>query len=68
MLIAQKEKTDELNIFKRLNTIIIKIYLGNLTNKKTHSEEDMEFVIDYLMKVDYWGEYELLIFSNCYPL
>ena len=24
----------------------------------------MEFVIDYLMKVDYWGEYELLIFSN----
>ncbi|RBR29373.1 Rgg/GadR/MutR family transcriptional regulator [Enterococcus cecorum] len=64
LLIVQKEKTDELNIFKRLNTIIIKIYLGNLTNKKTHSEEDMEFVIDYLMKVDHWGEYELLIFSN----
>ena len=27
-------------------------------------KEDMEFVIDYLLKVDYWGEYELLIFSN----
>ncbi|MDZ5574007.1 helix-turn-helix domain-containing protein [Enterococcus cecorum] len=64
LLSEQQEMEREVKIFQQLNTTIIKIYLSDLTKKKLYTQKDIDYIVDYLFVVDYWGEYELLIFSN----
>ena len=64
LLSEQQEIEREVKIFQQLNTTIIKIYLSDLTKEKLYTQKDIDYIVDYLFGVDYWGEYELLIFSN----
>lgn len=64
LLSEQQEIEREVKIFQQLNTTIIKIYLSDLTKEKLYTQKDIDYIVDYLSGVDYWGEYELLIFSN----
>lgn len=64
LLSEQQEMEREVKIFQQLNTTIIKIYLSDLTKEKSYTQKDIDYIVDYLIGVDYWGEYELLIFSN----
>ena len=64
LLSEQQEMEREVKIFQQLNTTIIKIYLSDLTKEKLYTQKDIDNIVDYLFVVDYWGEYELLIFSN----
>nr|WP_248629759.1 Rgg/GadR/MutR family transcriptional regulator [Enterococcus cecorum] len=64
LLSEQQEMEREVKIFQQLNTTIIKIYLSDLTKEKLYTQRDIDYIVDYLFGVDYWGEYELLIFSN----
>ena len=64
LLSEQQEMEREVKIFQQLNTTIIKIYLSDLTKEKLYTQKDIDYIVDYLFVVDYWGEYELLIFSN----
>ncbi len=64
LLSEQQEMEREVKIFQQLNTTIIKIYLSDLTKEKLYTQKDIDYIVDYLFGVDYWGEYELLIFSN----
>ena len=64
LLSEQQEMEREVKIFQQLNTTIIKIYLSDLTKEKLYTQKDTDYIVDYLFGVDYWGEYELLIFSN----
>lgn len=64
LLSEQHEMEREVKIFQQLNTTIIKIYLSDLTKEKLYTQKDIDYIVDYLFVVDYWGEYELLIFSN----
>lgn len=64
LLSEQQEMEREVKIFQQLNTTIIKIYLSDLTKEKLYTQKDIDYIVDYLIGVDYWGEYELLIFSN----
>ncbi|MDZ5580026.1 Rgg/GadR/MutR family transcriptional regulator [Enterococcus cecorum] len=64
LLSEQQEMEREVKIFQQLNTTIIKIYLSDLTKEKLYTQKDIDYIVDYLFVVDYWGEYGLLIFSN----
>ncbi|CAI3434053.1 Rgg/GadR/MutR family transcriptional regulator [Enterococcus cecorum] len=64
LLSEQQEMEREVKIFQQLNTPIIKIYLSDLNKEKLYTQKDIDYIVDYLFVVDYWGEYELLIFSN----
>lgn len=64
LLSEQQEMEREVKIFQQLNTTIIKIFLSDLTKEKLYTQKDIDYIVDYLIGVDYWGEYELLIFSN----
>lgn len=64
LLSEQQEIEREVKIFQQLNATIIKIYLSDLTKEKLYTQKDIDDIVDYLFGVDYWGEYELLIFSN----
>ena len=64
LLSEQQEMEREVKIFQQLNNTIIKIYLSDLTKEKLYTQRDIDYIVDYLFGVDYWGEYELLIFSN----
>lgn len=64
LLSEQQEMEREVKIFQQLNTTIIRIYLSDLTKEKLYTQKDIDYIVDYLFGVDYWGEYELLIFSN----
>ena len=48
----------------KLNKILIKIKLSDILNKKCYSVEEMNYLVDYLMSIDRWTKYELLIFGN----
>lgn len=64
LLISQMEKDHNKEKFYHLNTILIKIRLQDLSGDEYYSNEDLLYLTDYLFSVEYWGYYELLIFSN----
>lgn len=64
LLISQMEKNHNKEKFYHLNTILIKIRLQDLSGDEYYSNEDLLYLTDYLFSVEYWGYYELLIFSN----
>ncbi|MBF0805760.1 MULTISPECIES: Rgg/GadR/MutR family transcriptional regulator [unclassified Streptococcus] len=51
-------------LFHELNTIIIKIKLEEMTGESVVSEHDLNVLTDYLIGVEYWGYYELLLFMH----
>ncbi|MBG9367116.1 Rgg/GadR/MutR family transcriptional regulator [Streptococcus sp. NLN64] len=51
-------------LFHELNTIIIKIKLEEMTGDAIVSEHDLSVLTDYLIGVEYWGYYELLLFMH----
>ncbi|MEQ3457452.1 helix-turn-helix domain-containing protein [Enterococcus cecorum] len=61
LLNTQQNMTD---VYKQLSNILIKICLYDLSHEKLYSEEDIWYLSDYLLSIDDWGMYELLLFSN----
>ena len=65
LLFAQRAKmTANPNKFYHLNTIMIKVSLEMLTHQKWYTEDDISYLTDYLMIIEYWEYYELLLFIN----
>lgn len=63
LLFKQIEKKPH-SLFQKLNIILVKIRLQDLSGEKFYTDKDIQILTDYLFKVEYWGEYELLLFSN----
>lgn len=64
LLIKQLETTDQQATFHKLNSILLKIRLQVLSGEKYYSKKDILFLTDYLISVQYWGNYEMLLFIN----
>ena len=64
LLIEQQEKIPEHQIFHELNIILIKIKLQDISGEDSVSEQDIKHLIDYLFSVEFWGNYEILLFAN----
>ncbi|HEP1809576.1 TPA: helix-turn-helix domain-containing protein [Streptococcus suis] len=63
LLIMQMEKNN-CGKFQQINTILVKIRLQDLSGENYYSNKDLNYLTDYLFSVEYWGNYELLIFIN----
>lgn len=48
--------------------LIVKAYLCALKESEKASQEELDFLHDYLFSVDIWGRYELHLFSVCTPI
>ncbi|EMB82897.1 Rgg/GadR/MutR family transcriptional regulator [Streptococcus mutans] len=64
VLIKQQENLKEGRIFHHLNVILVKIRLQDLSGETYYSKADLDYLTNYLFKVEYWGFYELLLFTN----
>lgn len=64
LLIEQQEKCYSRENFYKLNIILIKIKLQDLSGEEYFSEQDIDYLTDYLFSVENWGNYELLLFAN----
>ncbi|MBM7642580.1 helix-turn-helix domain-containing protein [Streptococcus loxodontisalivarius] len=64
LLYSQIESHSEREKFHQINIILLKIRLQDLSGESYYSEQDLLELTDYLFGVEYWGYYELLIFSN----
>lgn len=64
LLISQLEKNSPQKKVHKLNVILIKIRLQELSGETYYTDEDLDYLSDYLFSVDYWGCYELLLFMN----
>ena len=63
LLVTYQEKTDD-SIYHRLHILIIKIRLSFLNSCNQYELKDIKELSEYLFSVEYWGIYELLIFSS----
>lgn len=61
LLNTQQNITDK---NKKLSNILIQICLYDLSGENLYTEEDIRYLSDYLLSIDDWGMYELLLFSN----
>ena len=59
LLNTQQNITDK---NKKLSNILIQICLYDLSGEKLYTEEDIHYLSDYLLSIDDWGMYELLLF------
>ena len=65
LLVSYSEtNNDNKEIFHKLNTILIKIRLQDLSHKVYIDKGDLEYLTNYLFSVEFWGCYELLLFTN----
>lgn len=64
LLYLQIETKPKQEKFHQINTILLKIRLQDLSGESYYTEQDLTELIEYLFSVEYWGYYELLIFSN----
>lgn len=51
--------------YEKLNKIIIQTALFSLDANFRFSEEDKQFLVEYLYGIEEWTSYELYIFGNC---
>ena len=58
------ELEDRREKFHQINIILLKIRLQGLSGETYYTKDDLTYLTDYLFSVEYWGYYELLIFSN----
>lgn len=64
LLYSQVESENKRGKFYQLNMILLKIRLQDLSGEAYYNQKDLDDLTDYLFSVEYWGNYELLIFSN----
>lgn len=64
LLYSQIESKNKRGQFYQINTILLKIRLQDLSGESYFTKDDLAYLTDYLFSVEYWGYYELLIFSN----
>ncbi|WP_313176530.1 helix-turn-helix domain-containing protein [Streptococcus parasuis] len=64
LLYSQMESENKMVKFYQLNMILLKIRLQDLSGEAYYNQKDLNDLTDYLLSVEYWGYYELLIFSN----
>ncbi|MGT2829552.1 helix-turn-helix domain-containing protein [Streptococcus hillyeri] len=64
LLYSQMESENKRGKFYQLNMILLKIRLQDLSGEAYYNQKDLDDLTDYLFSVEYWGYYELLIFSN----
>lgn len=64
LLYSQMESEDKREKFHQINIILLKIRLQDLSGETYYDDKDLADLTDYLFSVEYWGCYELLIFSN----
>ncbi|MGV3353773.1 Rgg family transcriptional regulator [Streptococcus orisratti] len=64
LLYSQMETEDKRETFHQINIILLKIRLQDLSGESYYSSDDLSYLTDYLFSVEYWGYYELLIYSN----
>ncbi|MGF0071576.1 helix-turn-helix domain-containing protein [Streptococcus orisratti] len=64
LLYSQMETEDKREKFHQINIILLKIRLQDLSGESYYSSDDLSYLTDYLFSVEYWGYYELLIYSN----
>lgn len=57
-------KFEQTNLLShKLNTIMIQAILSELTQKKV-GKENLKILVDYLWRVEIWGEYEIILYGN----
>ncbi|WP_347099818.1 Rgg/GadR/MutR family transcriptional regulator [Streptococcus salivarius] len=64
LLISQIEKKNKRESFYKNNIILVKIRLQDISGESYYNEDDLAYLSDYLFSVEYWGNYELLLFAN----
>lgn len=64
LLYSQMELENNGGKFRQINIILLKIRLQDLSGESYYTDRDVNYLTDYLFSVEYWGYYELLIFSN----
>lgn len=64
LLYTQLESGSKREKFHQINKILLKIRLQDLSGEDYYTEQDLADLTDYLFSVEYWGNYELLIFMN----
>ena len=55
---------ESFDVYNRLNLLVIKVAIHSLDNSYLITEEDKEFLTNYLYEIEEWTEYELYIFGN----
>ncbi|WP_323696345.1 Rgg/GadR/MutR family transcriptional regulator [Staphylococcus pseudintermedius] len=64
LLVDEMKKNTQRSHFYYLNLILIKIRLQVMTGELYYTKDDLEVLIDYLFTTEYWGYYELYLFTN----
>lgn len=54
-------------VFDRLNVLVIKNAIHQMDTSYTLSQEDSEFLTEYLYSIENWTSYELYLFGNTLP-
>ncbi|MGT2837030.1 Rgg/GadR/MutR family transcriptional regulator [Streptococcus macacae] len=55
---------ESFDTYNRLNQLVIRVAIHTLDNSYVISDEDKEFLTNYLYSIEEWTEYELYIFGN----
>lgn len=55
---------ESFDVYNRLNLLVIKVAIHSLDNSSLITDEDKEFLTNYLYEIEAWTEYELYIFGN----
>lgn len=64
ILIQKQEQKTTISRFQHLEIIFLKIKLQELSHRQYYSDADTNVIVDYLFSVEYWGNFELLLFGN----
>lgn len=58
------KRYESFDVYNRLNLLVIKVAIYSLDNSYPITDEDKEFLTNYLYEIEAWTEYELYIFGN----
>lgn len=64
LLYSQMQLNNKREKFHKINIILLKIRLQDLSGEIYYTNQDLNYLTDYFLSVEYWGHYELLVFSN----
>lgn len=64
LLAAERGDNTVNKLFQHLNTILIRIYLHDLSKEEDDLADELPYLSEYLFSVENWGCYELLLFKN----
>ncbi|MCO7178022.1 Rgg family transcriptional regulator [Streptococcus gallolyticus subsp. gallolyticus] len=66
LLAAERTDNTANELFQHLNTILIRIYLHDLSKEDDDLADELAYLSEYLFSVENWGCYELLLFKNAF--